>query len=137
ARSFLAFTVFFTDPSSTAFYPLSLHDALPISDHEPDCLVQQRDVRTLGLGHDSPYYWFDQVKIPRQVWPLSDRDRILQVMGRCKLVPEWVKPSDRQVTDCYWLAYAGAAQNGPSSRSGDILRILEWVLFKRPDTQDR
>gem|GEM_PF-6767351 len=65
---------------------------------------------------------------------MSEPARILQVMGRCKLVPEWVKPSDRQITDCYWLAYAGAAQNGPSSRSGDILRILEWVLFQRPDT---
>src|SRR5262249_59921408 len=31
-RSLLAPTLFFTDPAATEIYPLSLHDALPISD---------------------------------------------------------------------------------------------------------
>lgn len=57
-------------------------------------------------------------------------------MGQTALIPAWVAPSPREVTDCHWLAHAGAERNGPASRHAAVLRVMDWVADKDPDMRE-
>lgn len=57
-------------------------------------------------------------------------------MGQTALIPAWVVPTAREVTDCHWLAHAGAEHRGPTSRHAAVLRVMDWVADKDPDTRE-
>lgn len=58
--------------------------------------------------------------------------RILQVMVEA-VIPAWVVPSARELTDCHWIAHTVAAEVGRACRHAEVCSILDWVTSDLPD----
>lgn len=54
-------------------------------------------------------------------------------MGQTALIPAWVAPSPREITDCHWIAHSVAAEVGRASVYGEVCAILDWVTTDLPD----
>lgn len=54
-------------------------------------------------------------------------------MGQTAVIPAWVAPSPRAVTDCHWISHQVAAEVGRASLHGEVCSILDWVTSDLPD----
>lgn len=54
-------------------------------------------------------------------------------MGQTALIPAWVAPSPRAVTDCHWIAHSVADEVGRACRHAEVCAVLDWVTGNLPD----